>query len=487
VIVGAGFGGLAAAKRLADAPVEVTVIDRRNHHLFQPLLYQVATAALSPADIAAPIRAVLRRQANTEVLLDEVIGVDLGPRRVLTRDGGDRPFDYLVVATGSEFSYFGHEKEGWPQLAPGLKTLDDATSIRRRILLAFERAETTDGEAERRRLLTFVLVGGGPTGVEMAGAVAEIARSALVRDFRHFDPSEARILLIEAGPRLLAGFSERLSRYALAALRRMGVEVWLTTPVQQIEPDGVLAKGEFVPAANVIWCAGVKASPVGAWLGVETARNGAVKVAPDLSVPGHPEIFVIGDAASEPTPDGRGLPGLAPAAKQEGEYVADVIARRVEGRVAPGPFEYRDRGALATIGRGSAVADFGRLRLTGLAAWLLWGVAHIYFLIGFRNRLAVFLNWIFQYLTFGRGARLITGEVTSETPSRTEAGAKERATAATWSTSRPRGAEPPAAATARAPRSGDLISGTAEFAGNKPSDGAHVPNIGECRADASHR
>jgi NADH dehydrogenase len=332
-----------------------------------------------------------------------------------------------------------------------------------------------------------VLVGGGPTGVEMAGAVAEIAKSALVRDFRHFDPAQARILLIEAGPRLLAGFPERLSRYALAALRRIGVEVWLTTPVQRVEPGSVLAKGEFIAAANVIWCAGVKASPAGAWLRADTARNGAVKVTPDLSVPGHPDVFVIGDTASEPTPDGRGLPGLAPVAKQEGEYVADLITRRVEGHVLPGPFAYRDRGALATIGRGSAVADFGRLRLTGLAAWLLWGVAHIYFLIGFRNRLAVFLNWIFQYLTFGRGARLITGEVTSETPSRTEAGAKERATAATWSTSRPRGAEPPAAATARAPRSGDLISGTAEFAGNKPSDGARMPDIAEYRTDASPR
>jgi NADH:ubiquinone reductase (H+-translocating) len=425
VIVGAGFGGLAAAKGLAAAPVEVTVIDRRNYHLFQPLLYQVATATLSPADIAAPIRGVLRRQANTEVVLDEVTGVDLAGRRVLARDGDARPFDYLVLATGSEYSYFGHEREGWPRLAPGLKTLDDATSIRRRLLLAFERAEACADPAERRRLLTFVLVGGGPTGVEMAGAVAEVARSALARDFRHFDPATSRILLIEAGPRLLSGFPERLGRYALAALRRMGVEAWLTTPVQRIEAGGVVAKGEFVPAANVIWCAGVKATPVGAWLGAETARSGAVKVLPDLSVPGQPNVFVIGDAAAEPTPDGRELPGLAPVAKQAGEYVAELIARRVAGRVPPGPFEYRDRGSLATIGRGSAVADFGRLRLTGRVAWIVWGIAHIYFLIGFRNRLAVFLNWIFQYLTFGRGARLITGDIGAEAaPAAAHAGDK---------------------------------------------------------------
>jgi NADH:quinone reductase (non-electrogenic) len=356
VIVGAGFGGLAAAKRLARAPVEITVIDRRNHHLFQPLLYQVATAALSPADIAAPIRAVLRGQANAEVLLGEATGIDLAGRRVLMRGGGARPFNVLVLATGSEYSYFGHEAEGWPSLAPGLKSIEDATSIRRRLLLAFERAEAGADEEERRRLLTFVLVGGGPTGVELAGAVAEIAKSALVRDFRHIDPAESRILLIEAGPRLLAGFPERLGRYAVGALRRMGVEVWLTTPVQRIEEGGVLAKGEFVPAANVIWCAGVKASPVGAWLGAETAKGGAVKVAPDLSLPGHPDVFVIGDAAHVPTADGRGLPGLASVAKQQGEYVADLIARRAEGRgPAPSPI------AIAVRWRRSAAAPRWRI------------------------------------------------------------------------------------------------------------------------------
>jgi NADH dehydrogenase len=407
VIVGAGFGGLAAAQRLGKAPIDVTVIDRRNHHLFQPLLYQVATAALSPADIAAPIRATLRPYRNTEVLLDEVIEIDPEARRVITKDNADQSYDYLIVATGSVYAYFGHED--WPRHAPGLKSLEDAIAIRRRLLLAFERAETARDPTRRERLLTFVLVGGGPTGVEMAGAIAELAKATLARDFRHIDPKAARILLVEAGPRLLPGFPEKLSAYATAILRRMGVEVRLDTMIEAIDADGVTARGERIPAGMVVWSAGVRATPVGQWLGVGAARNGAVEVAPDLSVPRFPEVFVLGDAAFVPGPDGKPLPGLAAVAEQQGRYVAELIAARVEQRADPGPFVYRNRGTMATIGRSAAVADFGGVQLTGYTAWLLWGLVHIYLLIGFRNRLAVFVNWVWSWLTYGRGARLITG------------------------------------------------------------------------------
>lgn len=407
VIVGAGFAGLAAAKRLGNAKAIVTVIDRRNHHLFQPLLYQVATAALSPADIAAPIRAALRRQRNTEVLMDEVIGIDIAARRMLTRDDAGRPFDYLILATGSEYSYFGHED--WPRRAPGLKTVEDATDIRRRLLLAFEKAESTPDPELRQRLLTFVLIGGGPTGVEMAGAIAELARATLARDFRHINPQSARIVLVEAAPRLLSGFPQDLADYAVRALTRMGIEVRLESPIEAIDRDGVVAKGERIACATVIWCAGVKATPVGQWLGVETARNGTVRVNPDLSVPGHPEIFVLGDAAHVLDANGKPLPGLGAVAAQEGDYVGRLVTARLEGRPEPGPFVYRDRGTMATIGRSAAVADFGRIRLTGWFAWLLWGLVHIYLLIGFRNRLTVFVTWVWSWITFGRGARLITG------------------------------------------------------------------------------
>lgn len=410
VVVGAGFGGLAAAKRLRRAPVDVTVIDRRNHHLFQPLLYQVATAALSPADIAAPIRAVLHagRQRDAYVLLDEVIGVDTQARHLRTRDSAVQVYDYLILATGSEFSYFGHEAE-WAHFAPGLKTIEDATEIRRRVLLAFEKAETSHDRAEQERLLTFVLIGGGPTGVEMAGALAELAKATLARDFSRIDPRAARILLVEAAPRLLGGFAERLGDYAHRALAGMGVEVSTDTRIEAIDADGVVANGRRIPARTVIWCAGVKATPVGAWLGVPTTRNGAVEVLPDLSVAEAPDIFVIGDAASVAGPEGRPLPGLAPVAKQQGEYVADLIARRVRGAPAPGPFAYRDWGSMATIGRSAAVAEIGGARLTGVAAWLLWGLVHITYLIGFRNRVVVTVNWIWAWITYAKGARLITG------------------------------------------------------------------------------
>lgn len=411
VVVGAGFGGLETARALARAPVEVTVVDRHNYHLFQPLLYQVATAALSPADIAEPIRVVLRYQQNATVLLDEVIGVDMQARRVETRVGAVQSYDYLVLATGSQYNYFGHND--WSRLAPGLKSIDDATAIRRRVLLAFEEAESISDPAIRRRLLTFVLVGAGPTGVEMAGALAELAHATLSRDFRHIDPQTAHILLVEAGPRILSGFPEKLASFARVALEQMGVEVLVDTPIESIDCLGVVAKGTRIEAVNVIWCAGVEASPIARWLAVPAAKGGRVRVAADLSVPGHPEIFVVGDAAFVAGPDGEPLAGLAPVAKQQGHYVGQLIACRVRGEPEPPPFRYRDAGALATIGRHAAIADLGSLKLTGWFAWVLWGIVHIFFLIGFRNRLAVFLNWVWAWLTYGRGARLITGEVTA--------------------------------------------------------------------------
>ena len=411
VIVGAGFGGLMAARALARAPVDVVVIDRHNYHLFQPLLYQVATAALSPADIAEPIRVVLRCQRNATVLLDEMIGIDPEGRAVKTRSGTAQHYDWLILATGSRYNYFGHAE--WPSRAPGLKSLDDATLIRRRALLAFEEAEGASDPALRQRQLTFVLVGAGPTGVEMAGALAELAHATLSRDFRNINPQTARIILVEAGPRVLAGFPEKLSAFAVRSLERMGVEVLLDTPIEAIDDHGVTAKGGRIEAANVIWCAGVEASPVAQWLDVPAAKGGQVAVAPDLSVPGHPEIFVIGDAAFVIGPVGTPLPGLAPVAKQQGHYVGKLIACRVRGDPVPPSFRYRDEGALATIGRHSAIADFGWIRLTGFVAWVLWGIVHILFLIGFRNRASVFLNWVWAWVTYGRGARLITGEMTT--------------------------------------------------------------------------
>lgn len=406
VIVGAGFGGLRAAKALGKAPVQVTVIDRTNHHLFQPLLYWVATAGLSPADICAPIRHVLRKQKNAEVMLAEVTGVDVQEQRILMGERSVK-YDYLILATGAYDNYFGHDS--WEQFAPGLKTVVDATSIRRKILLAFEAAEMEPDPEKVKELLTFVLVGGGPTGVELAGAIAEVAHKTLTSDFRHIDPRMARIILVEASPRILAAFPESLARKSQEKLTRMGVEVRTGTPVSEVDEHGVVVAGERIATSTVIWSAGVKASPAGKWLGAEVDRAGRVKVSSDLSVPGHPNIFVIGDTASM-SQDGKPLPGVAPVAMQEGHYVASVITQRVAGKREVAPFRYRDKGNLATVGRSYAVVDIGPFRLTGLIAWLMWLVVHIYYLIGFRNRFVALFQWAWTYFTFSRGARLITFE-----------------------------------------------------------------------------
>jgi len=407
VIIGAGFGGLAAAQALDGAPVEVTVIDRRNYHLFQPLLYQVATAALSPAEIAWPIRGILSRQRNASVQLGRVTGIDKERREVIV---GERRvgYDYLVVATGARHAYFGHPE--WEGTAPGLKKIADATQIRERVLMAFERAEAEGCDpAERARLLTFVIVGGGPTGVELAGAIAELSRHALASDFRVIDPGTTRIVLVEAGPRLLPVFPAALSDKARRSLESLGVEVRLGQPVTHCDAAGVQLGGERIGARNVIWAAGVMASPAARWLGAESDRAGRVKISANFSLADHPEIFVVGDTAAAQDATGRTLPGIAPVAKQMGRYVGRQIRAAVEGRPTPPAFRYRDFGNLATIGRKAAVADFGWLRLSGFAAWVLWSLAHVYFLIGLRNRFVVALTWLWNYLTFQRGARLITG------------------------------------------------------------------------------
>jgi len=405
VIVGAGFGGLEAAKALSRAPFQVTVIDRRNYHLFQPLLYQVATAALSPADIAAPIRSILRKARNCKVLLASVTGVDLENRSVVT-DRGEVAYEYLILATGARHAYFGHDE--WEPFAPGLKKIEDATEVRRRILISFERAETESDPAERSRLLTFIIVGGGPTGVEMAGAIAELAKYALASDFRNIDPRDARIVLVEAGPRLLPTFDPKLSEYARNALHALGVQVILGEPVTEASATGVRLDGKIIESRTVIWAAGVRASPAGKWLDVETDQVGRVRVGPDLSVPGHPDVFVLGDAALAIHEDGRPLPGVATVAQQQGKYIVKLLMRRARGKEA-GPFRYRDPGSMATIGRSRAVAEIGRLKFTGFPAWVLWSLVHIYGLIGFRNRAGVALSWFWSYLTFERGMRLITG------------------------------------------------------------------------------
>jgi NADH dehydrogenase len=406
VIVGAGFGGLSAALKLRHIDADVIVIDQRNHHLFQPLLYQVATAGLSPADIAAPIRGILGRQANTRVILGAATGIDPVARTVLI---GERrvPYDQLVIATGARDAYFGHDD--WAKVTSPLKTIEEATTMRRRVLIAFEHAEDAEDADERRQLLTFVIIGGGPTGVELAGALAELARMALARDFRHIDPKTARIILIEAGPRLLATFPPRLSDFATAALRRLGVEVRLGAAVTACDKNGVSLGDQRIESRTVIWAAGVAASPAADWLGVAPGKGGRIPVLPDLTLPGHPEIFVIGDTALVSGTGGAPLPGVAPVAKQQGAYVARIIANRLSGKAAPAAFRYRDFGNLATIGRKAAVVDMGIIRLTGRIAWLVWSLAHIYFLIGFRNRLIVAMDWLWSYLTFQRGARIITG------------------------------------------------------------------------------
>ncbi len=406
VIVGAGFGGLAIAKGLKRVPVDVTLVDRQNHHLFQPLLYQVATAGLSPADIAWPVRHLLRRQANTRVLMGEVTAVDPA-RKVVMLDAAPIAYDYLVLATGATHGYFGRDE--WAVHAPGLKTLDDATAIRRRLLLAFERAEMASNPGESARFLTVVIVGGGPTGVELAGAVAELTRRALARDFRVIDPTRTRVLLVESGPRLLGNFPEALSRYTATALGRLGVEVRLGTPVTHCDANGVRIGDKRIDAATVIWAAGVRASPAAGWLGIAADRAGRVPVLPDLTAPGHPDIYVIGDTAFARNPDGAPQPGIAPVAKQQGAFVARALAARIAGREAPAAFVYRDRGLLATIGRRAAVIAYRRLRLSGWIAWWIWGAAHVYFLVSLRNRVIVVTQWLWSYLLFERGARLITG------------------------------------------------------------------------------
>jgi len=419
VIVGAGFGGMACAAGLRHERARVTIIDRHNYHLFQPLLYQVATAALSPADIATPIRAVFRDNPRMRVLCGTVTAIDVAARRLIV-DGRAVGYDALVLATGATHGYFGREE--WAAYAPGLKSVQDATSIRSRILDAFEQAEATDDPAARASLLTFLIVGAGPTGVEMAGAIAELARNGMAKDFRNFDPASARILLVQAGPRVLPQFNERLSAFARASLEALDVEVRVDSRVEGIDTEGVVVSGERIRAGTVLWAAGVVASPAAAWLGVEPDRAGRIMVGPDLSVPGLPDVFAIGDTALALAWDGQPAPGLAPAAKQGGAYVAAVLQARLRNRKPPPPFRYRHQGSLATIGRKSAVADFGRLKLTGAPAWWLWGAVHVMFLIGVRNRLSVILGWVWSYFTFDVGVRLITDDGTRRlSPSHTGA------------------------------------------------------------------
>ncbi|WP_234023763.1 NAD(P)/FAD-dependent oxidoreductase [Sorangium cellulosum] len=406
VIIGAGFGGLYAAKALRRAPVRVTVIDRRNHHTFQPLLYQVATAGLNASDIAAPIRRVLRRQKNTSVILAEVKAIDPIHKRVIF-DDGEIGYDMLIVAAGASHSYFGHEE--WAAVAPGLKTVDDALEIRRRILLAFEAAEREPDPARRRAWLTFVIVGAGPTGVELAGALSELARHTLRREFRHIDPSEARILLLEGAGQVLPTYVPELGEKAREQLIGLGVDVRTDSLVTRIDSEGVSVGDQRIDAKTVLWGAGVAASPIARSLGVPLDRAGRVLVEPDLTVPGHEDIYVIGDLASLKQADGKPVPGVAPAAIQEGRHAARNIARTLEG-LPRLPFRYRDKGSLATIGRAAGVGDFGRVKLSGFMAWLAWLVIHVVFLIGFRSRVLVLFSWALSYLTYERGARLITGE-----------------------------------------------------------------------------
>ena len=405
VIIGGGFGGIAAAKGLADVPVQVTLIDRRNHHLFQPLLYQVATAGLAPADIAHPIRSILADQSNARVVLGEVVDVDTAGHRVQLADGGDFAYDCLIVATGTRHSYFGNDE--WEQHAPGLKTVEDAIEIRRRVLLAFERAERTDDPDERRAQLTFVVVGGGPTGVETAGAIAEIAFRTLTAEFRTIDPSTARVILLEAAPRILGAYPEKLSAKAERQLHELGVDVRTDVKVTDIDARRVETSADSIAARTVIWGAGNEASPLAAMVGAETDRAGRAVVGPDLSVAEHPEIFVIGDTAHAES-RGELVPGVAQGAIQGGRHVARAITAEMTGDTRP-EFSYRNKGELATIGRSSAVGKIGRFELSGWIAWMAWWAVHIVFLIDFRKRFVVFFSWAWSYLTFQRGSRLITG------------------------------------------------------------------------------
>jgi NADH:ubiquinone reductase (H+-translocating) len=415
VIVGAGFGGLACAKALGNAPARVTVIDRANYHLFVPLLYQVATAALSPADIARPIRRILGRYRNIDVVLGDVTAIDTNARMLTTSAGAVGPYDKLVVATGSRYSYFGHPE--WAAHAKGPRSLEDARFIRTKLLTAFERADSTMDQAERDRLMTIIVVGGGPTGVEMAGSVAELARHALARDFRHIDPRQARILLVEAGPRLLASFPQSLAEYAGRALEKLGVTVMLGQPVENIGADGAMVGGRTISAGTVIWGAGIEAAPGVKMLGLPLDRAGRVSVEPDLSVPDLPGVYVLGDSAAALDEDGKPLPALAQVAAQQGEYLGRLLAAETRGHPLGKPFRFRNRGNTAIVGRNAAVFDFGKWQLKGRFAWFLWALVHVYLLVGFENRLQVAGHWLWSYLTYERGARLILPDAADKTNS----------------------------------------------------------------------
>lgn len=406
IIIGGGFGGIAAAQKLARAEAEILLIDRRNHHLFQPLLYQVATASLSPSEIAWPIRHILRKQRNVRVIMATVTGIDTANRQVLIEDGAPERYDSLIIATGAQHAYFGNDQ--WEEFAPGLKTLEDATAIRRKLLLAFEAAEREFDPRKRRALLTFAIIGAGPTGVEMAGAISELGRASLAGQFKTIGPKDLRVVLIEGADRVLLNFKQELSAYALKSLDELGVEVELGQMVKAIDEDGVSFGEKRLATKTVIWAAGVAASPAAKWLGAEADRSGRVKVEPDLSVPGHPEIFVVGDTASIARPDGKPVPGVAPAAKQAGAHAARAVLKRMAGDSSREPFAYRHDGDLATIGKQAAVIDFGWLSLKGWIAWWVWGIAHIYFLVDVKNRIFVAMSWLWIYLTGQRSARLIT-------------------------------------------------------------------------------
>lgn len=412
VIIGAGFAGLAVAKNLSDTHADIILIDRRNHHLFQPLLYQVATAALSPAQIAQPIRAIVKAQKNCTVALGEVIGIDTA-RNTVRGHKAEVAYDYLIVATGATHTYFSHEE--WRPYAPGLKSLDDALHIRRKILDAFEKAELSQDPDQRSALLTFILIGGGPTGVEMAGAIAELARHTLAGEFRRIDPAQARVILVEAGERILPTFPEKLSRRSQRDLEDIGVQVITGQTVTECTDKGIILASGFINSRTILWCAGVKASAVAVWLQAEHDKAGRVIVNPNLSVPGRPDIFVIGDTAHVIDANGVTVPGLGPAAEQQGNYVARLIQARINNQSDPAPFIYADYGTMATIGRGKAVADIRNVTFTGLVAWILWGVIHLMPLVGFRNRFVVAVDWFWSYLTRARGVRLITAEQRTDT------------------------------------------------------------------------
>lgn len=408
VIIGGGFAGLWATRALANAPVRITLVDRRNHHLFQPLLYQVATAGLSAPDIAAPLRHILGEQRNVEVRLGEVTSIDKHARQITLADGSQLGYDTLMLCTGATHAYFGHDE--WAADAPGLKTLDDAIALRRKLLLAFERAEAEPDPARKAAWLSFAVVGGGPTGVELAGTLAEIARHTLRNEFRHIDPASAKVRLVEAGPRVLSTFPEVLSLKARRQLEKLGVEVLTGTPVSDINGDGFQLGNQFVPARTVVWAAGVAASPLARTLEVPLDRAGRVPVQPDLTLEGYPDVFVAGDLAALSQADGKPVPGVAPAAKQMGKHVAAIIRARLENKPAPGPFKYQDFGNLATIGRMAAIVHLGKLQLSGVLAWWFWLAAHVFFLIGFRNRIVVLLNWAVAYWSYQRSARIIFGD-----------------------------------------------------------------------------